>query len=107
MKRAQYLYQVRPTRLGMVTEGPTEREGRAIGEHFGYLQGLLERGVLLMAGRTLNSDEDTFGIAVFLADSEDEARRVVAEDPAVKQGVMSARLFPYAVALWSAQPVEA
>jgi len=98
----QFLYRIRPTRLGMLTEGPTEREAAILAEHFQYLQELVSEGIVLMAGRTLIADEQAFGIAVFLAASETEARRIMERDPAVESHIMTAELFPYRIALWSA-----
>ena len=88
----------------MLTEGPTQREASIVGEHFEYLQKLVEKGTVFMAGRTLNADERSFGIVVFTAGSDEEALRLMQDDPAVKHGVMNAELFPYRVALWSQQP---
>jgi uncharacterized protein YciI len=60
-----------------------------------------------MAGRPLNADESTFGIVVFLAESEALAQELVRNDPAVENGVMRAELFPYRVAMWSRiRPLE-
>ncbi len=95
----QYLYRIRPTRSEMLMEGPTAEEERVVGEHFAYLQGLTERGVVILAGRTLNTDESSFGIVIFRAGSEQAARKVMENDPAVQQGVMRGELFPYRVAL--------
>lgn len=97
----QFLYQVRPTRLAMLTEGPTEQESAILGRHFAYLEQLLAQGVLLMAGRTLTEDARTFGIAILEAESEAAALRWMQDDPAVAEGVMWAELFPYRVALWA------
>ena len=94
-----WLYRVRPSRPAMLTEGPTPAEQEAVGRHFAYLQGLCRAGVMHLAGRTLNGDEEGFGICLFSAGSEEEARRVMEGDPAVIAGVMSAQLFPYRVAL--------
>lgn len=38
---------------------------------------------------------------VFLAESEAKAQELVRNDPAAKEGVMRAELYPYRVALWS------
>ena len=85
----------------MLTEGPTEREASVVGEHFNYLKQLVAEGMVFMAGRTLNSDERTFGIVIFEAATESAAMVVMQNDPAVKLGVMKAELFPYRIALWS------
>jgi uncharacterized protein YciI len=95
----QYLYQLRPTRPEMLTAGPTPEESAAITRHFEYLKGLTAQGVVLLAGRTLNTDESSFGLVVFREDDDASARRIMDGDPAVQAGVMSARLFPYRVAL--------
>jgi uncharacterized protein YciI len=97
----QFLYRIQPTRIGMLTEGPSEQESAVVGQHFAYLKELNAAGTVLMAGRTLNADERTFGIVVFVAESEAQAEELVRNDPAVKHGVMRAELFPYSVALWS------
>lgn len=97
----QFLYRIRPARPAMLSDGPTAHESQVVGRHFEYLEGLTKAGTVLMAGRTLNSDETAFGIVVFEAASEEDARRIVDADPAVAEGVMKAELFPYRVALWS------
>jgi uncharacterized protein YciI len=53
--------------------------------------------VIVLVGRTLNTDESTMGIAVFRAESENAARQIMNEDPAVKKGVMTATLYPFKV----------
>jgi uncharacterized protein len=100
----QFLYRLQVTRLGILTEGPTPEEAQRVGEHFAYLQSLMAAGTVLMAGRTLNADERTFGIVVFVADSEAKAKEIMENDPAVRHGVMRAELFPYRIALWSSSP---
>ena len=94
---AEYVYVLHPTRIGMLTEGPTLRESAIVSRHAGYLHGLAEPGVVLHFGRTLEGDERTFGIVVFRAESEEAARRIMADDPAVEDGVMRADLHPYRV----------
>jgi uncharacterized protein YciI len=44
-------------------------------------------------------DEKTFGIVIIDVSSEEEAKNIMENDPAVKEGVMTAELFPYRVAL--------
>jgi len=99
----QYIYRIRPTRVAMLSDGPTEREAQIVGQHFAYLQRLTEAGQVLMAGRTLTADERAFGVVVFTAASELLAQQLVDDDPAVRHGVMQAELLPFRVALWSAQ----
>jgi uncharacterized protein len=95
----QFLYFLRPTRLGMLTDGPTLEEAETVSRHFAYLSDLTEKGVMILVGRTQNKDESTFGIAIFEAEDEIAARKIMENDPAVSGGVMSATLYPYKVAL--------
>lgn len=101
----QYLYRTWPTRLEMVTVGPTPREQEIVAAHFAYLQALTASGTMILVGRTQNNDEQTFGIAIFKAAGEAEARAIMEGDPAVAQGIMRAELFPYRVALISERNV--
>ncbi len=95
----QYLIRLQPIPRLVDPANWTEKENRVVAEHFGRLQRLLDEGTLILAGRTLNEDETMFGIVILEAASEAEARRLMNEDPAVKEGIMTARLFPYRVAL--------
>ncbi len=98
-ERQQFLYKIQPTRPEMLSEGATEAESAITGQHFNYLKNLTERGVVILAGRTLNTDESSFGIIIFEAESEEAAQAIVDNDPGVNQGVMRAELYPYRVAL--------
>lgn len=96
----QFLYTIQPTRYAMLTEGPTAQEATVISEHFEYLQALTEKGVVILAGRTLNTDVSSFGIVILRAHDEQTARKIMEEDPAVKERIMQAQLYPYRVALF-------
>jgi uncharacterized protein YciI len=95
----EFLYRLCPTRLEMVTRGPTDEEARILDQHFSYLKGLADQGTVLLAGRTQNADESTFGIVILQAESEDSAREIMRNDPAVKHELMSAELYPFKTAL--------
>ena len=95
----QFVYLLKPTRLGMLTEGPTPEEQATVGRHFKYLEDLTEKGVMILMGRTQNNDESTFGIAIFEVEDESAAREIMEADPAVAGGVMRATLYPYKIAL--------
>jgi uncharacterized protein YciI len=101
-KNSQYLYIIRPTRLEMLTEGPTEREQKIVSQHFTYLQDLTQQGVAILVGRSQTADADSLGIIVYQASSEETARRLMENDPAVKQGVMRASFYPFRIALITA-----
>jgi uncharacterized protein YciI len=95
----EFVYMVRPTRIEMLMVGPNAEETKILTDHFDYLKDLTQKKVVILAGRTLTSDESGFGIVIFKANSEDDARRIMENDPAVEHGIMHAELFPYKVAL--------
>ena len=85
----------------MLTEGPTDAEKEVVGRHFAYCQGLTQKGVAHLVGRTQNNDERTFGICVFNAPDEEAARKILEGDPAVAEGVFKGELYTFMIALWS------
>ena len=96
---SEFVYVLRPARREMLSAGPTEREREVVGEHFRYLRGLCDRGVVVLAGRTTTEDERVFGVCILRAGDEVEARGIMERDPAVAGGVMTAELFPFRVAM--------
>lgn len=85
-----------PTRAAMLTEGMTEDERAAYEAHTVYLDSLRERGVLVLAGRT--DEAVPRGLEILRADGAAEARAVIAADPFVARGVVSAEVVPYRLA---------
>jgi uncharacterized protein YciI len=81
----------------MLSEGPTEREQRVVGEHVAHVGRLADEGVVFLIGRTQTTTPNTMGFAMFWAEDEDEARGIMNSDPAIVQGVMTGELFPYKV----------
>jgi len=98
----EYLYLIRPARLEMLTIGPTPEEQAIVAQHFSYLEALVAAGVVILAGRTQTADADSFGIIIFRAVDDAAARVIVQDDPAVRQGVMLATLYPYHIGLMQA-----
>jgi len=94
----EFLYRTLATRTGMVTEEPNDAEKAIIEQHFNYVKSLTDRGIVLLFGRTQNRDAGAFGIVIFRAGSDEEAQSIMNSDPAVKQGIMQAALYPYKVA---------
>ncbi len=74
------------------------REG-IIAQHFSYLKRLMDEGIVILAGRTLNTDTSGFGRAIFNSESEEAAHQILLEDPAVKNNVFKSEIFPYRIAL--------
>ncbi|MEO8514692.1 MAG: YciI family protein [Ignavibacteria bacterium] len=95
----QFIYFIRPHKENF-SETMTEEEGNIMGEHFLYLQDLLEKGKLILAGPETTGK---FGIAIIETESEQEAKDIMNNDPAVKSGIVSPELYPYRVSLLSAK----
>ncbi len=100
-----YIYRIQPVRPEMLSEGATNDEKRITGEHFAYLQRLMREGLLILAGRTLNSDYSSFGIAIFKARDDEHMRQITAEDPGVAQKLFRAEWYPYRIALHAPENV--
>lgn len=75
----------------------TDEDSRIVERHFVRLKKLTKEGTVILAGRTL--DADPKGIVILEAGSEEEARSLMEADPTVAEGIMTAELFPYSVAL--------
>jgi len=79
----------------------TDEQNKIAGEHFSYLENLVNDNVVILAGRTI--EEDTFGIVVFKAETWDEALQIMNSDPAVKNKLMTAELHEFSLALMNAK----
>jgi uncharacterized protein YciI len=88
-----WIYLLRPPRQPFIDD-MTDEERAIMSEHADYLHGLLEQGRLVLAGPSLGP---VFGVAVFEARDEADARAVMEADPAVKSGLQKAELSPFRV----------
>jgi uncharacterized protein len=77
----------------------TEADNATLGRHFERLKAATGTGQVILAGRTNEAGDKTFGIVVFTAADETAARDFMNGDPCVAAGVMTAELHPYIVAL--------
>ncbi len=82
----------------------TKEDNAVLERHFVRFQQAAKSGQLILAGRTSEPGDKTFGIAIFEASDEDAARKFMQEDPAVAGGLMTAALHPFAVALQRKNP---
>jgi len=97
----QFLYRIQPVRHDMLTSGANESESRIISDHFNYLKRLTENGVVILAGRTQTTDYSSFGIVLLKAETIEAARQIMLNDPAVKNNVFRAELYPYKTSLFN------
>ena len=84
----------------MLTSGSTEPESRIVSEHFSCLKQITKDGVVILAGRTQNTDYSSFGIVLFNAETIQAAREIMLNGTAVTNNVFRAELFPYKMALF-------
>jgi uncharacterized protein YciI len=91
---SQWIYTLRPPRPSFAQD-MTDEERAVMEQHIAYLERLLAEGTLVLAGPVL---EPLHGIAVFEAEDEDAARRIMAADPAIASGLQAGELSPMRVA---------
>jgi uncharacterized protein YciI len=82
----------------------TAEDKAAVDRHLANFKAATHSGQLILAGRTRESGDKTFGIAIFEAADEAAARKFMEADPAVAAGVMTAELHPFAVVLQRKNP---
>src|SRR3989442_13736103 len=78
----QFLYRIQPVRHDMLTSGSTEFESRIVSEHFNYLKQLTKNGVVILAGRTQNTNYSNFGIVLSNAETIEAPRKGIVADSA-------------------------
>jgi len=91
----EFIYIIRPRRPGFIDE-PTPEEDAIVKTHFEYLKSGHQAGIVTLAGRCL---DQSFGVVIFQAETEQAAHEFMTNDPAVRERVMTAELFPFRVAL--------
>lgn len=87
-KPKEFLYKVTLTKKYHKNENWTDKDKQIVGEHFERLK-----------KATDEANDKTFGLVIFYAKDEVEAKEFMLGDPAVKAGIMDATLHPYSVAL--------
>ena len=78
-QKVQFLYRLNLVPRLVDDQNWTEDDNAAVGRHFKWLQGLLEEGKLVLAGRT--QDRNPMGIVILEVDTEEEARTLMESDP--------------------------
>lgn len=103
-KPKQFIYVLRLVPRLHSDSAWTKDDEAALGRHFARFKKAVETGELILAGRTMEPGDKTFGIAIFTAADEKAARSFMENDPAVVAGLMTAELHPFAVALERKNP---
>ena len=103
-KPKQFIYVLRLVPRLYNDKNWTKEDNMVLSRHFARFQHAIETGELILAGRTREPGEKTFGIAIFEATNEAAARKFMESDPAVVAGLMTAKLHPFSVALERKNP---
>ena len=92
---AQFLYVLRLVPRLHADAAWTPADKAAVGAHFDRLKHATDAGQVILAGRTAEPGDKTFGLVVFEAVDEAAARRFMDDDPAVRAGVTVAGAVPW------------
>lgn len=82
-------------------ENWTEQDEKITSDHFNYLLDLKSKNQLVLAGKTAGLDLSTYGIVVFKANNLEEAKDIMNNDPAIKNGIMKGTLHEYSLAIFN------
>jgi uncharacterized protein YciI len=93
---AEWIYFIHPPRDDFAAT-MTDEERAVWGRHFERLQGLMSAGTMILVGPTLGRRNT--GIAVFEAEDEAAARRIMEEDPVIAGGYADGELRPFRLSL--------
>jgi uncharacterized protein YciI len=86
MTRTNHFYAIiKPYRQDFITN-PNKGEEEIMVDHFNYLKSLMNQDKLFLAGPTL-IPEDPFGLVIFETENEEEAKKLLENDPSVKAGI--------------------
>ena len=99
-KRPQYVYVLQLTPRMHEANAWTDTDNGVIRQHFARLAKATDAGQVILAGRTTEALNKTFGFVIFEAENEQAARTFMESDPAVEADMMLATLHPYSVVLY-------
>jgi uncharacterized protein YciI len=103
-KPKQFIYVLRLVPRLHVDANWTKDDEPALERHVARFKEAVKAGQLILAGRTMEPGDKTFGIAIFEAADEAAAQKFMEGDPAVAAGLMTAELHPFAVVLQRKNP---
>jgi uncharacterized protein len=82
----------------------SKEDEAVLARHLARFKEAVKTGQLILAGRTPEPANKTFGIAIFEATDEAAARAFMEGDPAVAAGLMTAELHPFTIVLQRQSP---
>ena len=75
----------------------TQHEQQVMADHFDFLKDLIARKLFVTAGPVLS--EPPFGLGIIRARSLEDAKKIMADEPSVKSGVMTYEIYPMVLSL--------
>ena len=76
------------------------KEGALAREHVIYLKDLMDNGNAYLIGRTPNMyDPNLFGVVIFDAPDLESAKKIMDQDPLIKNNIMEGELSPFQIVL--------
>lgn len=91
-KMNTYIYVLRLVKRLYDDDAWTEKDKIIVNDHFIRLKQDHEKGIVKLAGRTERTDDDGFGIVIFEAPDDMAADGYMNDDPAVRHGLMTAKV---------------
>src|SRR5438309_1008786 len=85
-KSNQYIYVLRLVPRLYDDKNWTPDDNAVLQRHLARFKHAIETGELILAGRTREAGDKTFGVAIFQAPDEESARQFMDSDPAVVAG---------------------
>jgi uncharacterized protein YciI len=92
-----YVYRLIPPRPTFDRD-MSDGESEIMEQHFSYWQGVLDRGKVVVYG-PVSDPAGTWGLAVIEAETDDDARALGVDDPAVKSGMATFEIYPMPLAV--------
>jgi uncharacterized protein YciI len=89
----QFIGLARPKRENFV-QTMTDEEKAVFAQHFSYVEGLHTEGKLVISGACLDG---AFGMIIYRAETEEEARSMFENDPLTKSGITNTEFHPFRV----------
>jgi len=92
-----FMYVMHPTDPSKAAgrDGWTDDDHETFRLHMAHLNGLLEKGQLILAGRALDQGGAGPAICIYTADSAEEGQRIFDAEPFVTRGFCTAVLHPF------------
>ena len=94
-ERGMKMYVLAILKTGPKPEVSTPVRDSLMKGHFGFINSMSEKGLLVMAGPLQKNDKQYRGIYVFNVKTVDEARAMAAKDPSIQAGYFDVELFGF------------